>query len=187
VTDRGRQSRAIEAIRLSSRREGRASAAHDGGQPARTGISGHAGRVRALHRFLQLRRRARRESAFARKEEVARWRSDHRARHARHRTGSPNVTGLPDLQLKGISSCLAELNHPRGCLITSRCGPTILRHSRLPGSRAGSEAGLSAAFSFPGYCLYVDGEPVVHLIRSRVVRRSKRVDMIDHVAFGLPI
>src|SRR5712675_2325080 len=57
-------------------------------------ISGHAGRVRALDRFLAY-AKGKEGVWFARKDEIARWALDHRADTPVIERGSPNVTGLP--------------------------------------------------------------------------------------------
>jgi peptidoglycan/xylan/chitin deacetylase (PgdA/CDA1 family) len=57
-------------------------------------ISGHAGRVRALDRFLAY-AKGKEGVWFARKDEIARWALDHRANTPVIERGSPNVTGLP--------------------------------------------------------------------------------------------
>jgi peptidoglycan/xylan/chitin deacetylase (PgdA/CDA1 family) len=57
-------------------------------------ISGHAGRVRALDRFLAY-AKAKEGVWFARKDEIARWALDHRADTPVVERGSPSVTGLP--------------------------------------------------------------------------------------------
>ncbi len=57
-------------------------------------ISGHAGRVRALDRFLTY-AKSKEDVWFARKDEIARWALDHRADTPVIERGSPNVTGLP--------------------------------------------------------------------------------------------
>jgi peptidoglycan/xylan/chitin deacetylase (PgdA/CDA1 family) len=57
-------------------------------------ISGHAGRVRALDRFLTY-AKGKEGVWFARKDEIARWALDHRADTPVIERGSPTVTGLP--------------------------------------------------------------------------------------------
>jgi hypothetical protein len=57
-------------------------------------ISGHAGRVRALDRFLSY-AKGKEGVWFARKNEIARWALDHRTDTPVIERGSPNVTGLP--------------------------------------------------------------------------------------------
>jgi peptidoglycan/xylan/chitin deacetylase (PgdA/CDA1 family) len=57
-------------------------------------ISGHAGRVRALDRFLTY-AKGKPDAWFARKDEIARWALDHRAGTPIVDRGSPSVTGLP--------------------------------------------------------------------------------------------
>jgi peptidoglycan/xylan/chitin deacetylase (PgdA/CDA1 family) len=57
-------------------------------------ISGHAGRVRALDRFLAY-AKGKEGVWFARKDEIARWALDHRADTPVIERGSPKVTGLP--------------------------------------------------------------------------------------------
>jgi peptidoglycan/xylan/chitin deacetylase (PgdA/CDA1 family) len=57
-------------------------------------ISGHAGRVRALDRFLTY-AKGKEDVWFARKDEITRWALDHRADTPVIERGSPNVTGLP--------------------------------------------------------------------------------------------
>jgi len=57
-------------------------------------ISGHAGRVRALDRFLTY-ATSRQDVWFARKDEIARYALDNRAGTPVISRGSPNVTGLP--------------------------------------------------------------------------------------------
>jgi peptidoglycan/xylan/chitin deacetylase (PgdA/CDA1 family) len=57
-------------------------------------ISGHAGRVRALDRFLTY-AKGKPDVWFARKDEIARWALDHRAGTPVVDRGSPSVTGLP--------------------------------------------------------------------------------------------
>src|SRR5580704_15310045 len=57
-------------------------------------ISGHAGRVRSLDRFLTY-AKSKEGVWFARKDEIARWALDHRADTPVIERGSPNVTGLP--------------------------------------------------------------------------------------------
>jgi peptidoglycan/xylan/chitin deacetylase (PgdA/CDA1 family) len=57
-------------------------------------ISGHAGRVRVLDRFLAY-AKDKQDVWFARKDEIARWALDHRAGTPVVGRGSPSVTGLP--------------------------------------------------------------------------------------------
>ncbi len=57
-------------------------------------ISGHAGRVRVLDRFLTY-ARSKQDVWFARKDEIARWVLSHRAGTPVIVRQSPNVTGLP--------------------------------------------------------------------------------------------
>jgi peptidoglycan/xylan/chitin deacetylase (PgdA/CDA1 family) len=57
-------------------------------------ISGHAGRVRALDRFLTY-ARSKPDVWFARKDEIARWALSSRAATPIVKRGSPTVTGLP--------------------------------------------------------------------------------------------
>jgi peptidoglycan/xylan/chitin deacetylase (PgdA/CDA1 family) len=57
-------------------------------------ISGHAGRVRALDRFLAY-AKAKEGVWFARKDEIARWALDHRADTPVVERGLPSATGLP--------------------------------------------------------------------------------------------
>jgi peptidoglycan/xylan/chitin deacetylase (PgdA/CDA1 family) len=57
-------------------------------------ISGHAGRVRALDRFLTY-AKGKADVWFARKDEIARWALDHRTDTPVINRSSPNVTGLP--------------------------------------------------------------------------------------------
>ena len=57
-------------------------------------ISGHAGRVRALDRFLAY-AKGKGDVWFARKDEIARWALDHRAGTPVVDRGSPSITGLP--------------------------------------------------------------------------------------------
>lgn len=47
------------------------------------------------------------------------------------------------------------------------------------------EAGYRPAFSFPGYWLYAEGEPVIHLIPGEGGAVDRRGEIIDHVAFRL--
>src|ERR1700724_959470 len=56
-------------------------------------ISGHAGRTRALDRFLTY-AKGKEGVWFARKDEIARWALDHRADTPVIERGSPNATGL---------------------------------------------------------------------------------------------
>jgi catechol 2,3-dioxygenase-like lactoylglutathione lyase family enzyme len=80
----------------------------------------------------------------------------------------------------------AELNHPRGLL-----DHVTLRTNDLEGTRAFLEAvldlrpGYRPAFSFLGYWLYVDGEPVVHLIPGQGGPADRTGETIDHVGFRL--
>ena len=66
-----------------------------------------------------------------------------------------------------------------------------LRTEDLEGTRAFLEAvldlrpGYRPAFSFPGYWLYGDGEPVVHLIPGHGGRTDRTGETIDHVGFRL--
>jgi peptidoglycan/xylan/chitin deacetylase (PgdA/CDA1 family) len=57
-------------------------------------ISGHAGRVRVLDRFLAY-AKGKKDVWFARKDEIARWALNHRADTPVIDRNSPNVTGLP--------------------------------------------------------------------------------------------
>jgi catechol 2,3-dioxygenase-like lactoylglutathione lyase family enzyme len=66
-----------------------------------------------------------------------------------------------------------------------------LRTHDLEGTRAFLEAvldlrpGYRPAFSFPGYWLYADGEPVVHLIPGHGGPTDRTGEIIDHVGFRL--
>jgi catechol 2,3-dioxygenase-like lactoylglutathione lyase family enzyme len=68
---------------------------------------------------------------------------------------------------------------------------TTWRTHDLEGARAFLEAvlelkpGCRPAFSFPGYWLYADGEPIVHLIPGRGGPVDRAGETIDHVAFRL--
>jgi catechol 2,3-dioxygenase-like lactoylglutathione lyase family enzyme len=64
-----------------------------------------------------------------------------------------------------------------------------LRTSDLEGTRDFLEAvldlkvGYRPAFSFPGYWLYADGEPIVHVIPGRGGHFDRNGETIDHVGF----
>jgi catechol 2,3-dioxygenase-like lactoylglutathione lyase family enzyme len=66
-----------------------------------------------------------------------------------------------------------------------------LRTRDLEGTRAFLEnllelkPGYRPGFSFPGYWLYADGEPVVHLIPGDGASNDRRGETIDHVGFRL--
>ena len=66
-----------------------------------------------------------------------------------------------------------------------------LRTDDLEGTRAFLEAALGLkpgcrpAFTFPGYWLYADGEPVVHLIPGHGGPVDRAGETIDHAAFRL--
>jgi catechol 2,3-dioxygenase-like lactoylglutathione lyase family enzyme len=66
-----------------------------------------------------------------------------------------------------------------------------LRTHDLEGTRAFLEAvldlkpGYRPAFSFPGYWLYADGEPMVHLIPGHAGAVDGNGESIDHVGFRL--
>src|SRR5260370_3218333 len=66
-----------------------------------------------------------------------------------------------------------------------------LRTSDREGTRAFLEAvldlrpGYRPAFSFPGYWLYADGDPVVHLILGHGGSADRTGETIDHVGFRL--
>jgi catechol 2,3-dioxygenase-like lactoylglutathione lyase family enzyme len=66
-----------------------------------------------------------------------------------------------------------------------------LRTHDLEGTRAFLEAvldlkpGYRPAFSFPGYWLYADGEPIVHLIPGQASAVDRNGESIDHVGFRL--
>jgi catechol 2,3-dioxygenase-like lactoylglutathione lyase family enzyme len=66
-----------------------------------------------------------------------------------------------------------------------------LRTNDLEGTRAFLEtvldlkAGYRPGFSFPGYWLYADGEPIVHLIPGHGGPIDRFGETIDHVAFRL--
>ena len=66
-----------------------------------------------------------------------------------------------------------------------------LRTHDLEGTRAFLEAvldlkpGYRPAFSFPGYWLYADGEPMVHLIPGQAGAVDRKGESIDHVGFRL--
>ncbi|KMO28128.1 glyoxalase [Methylobacterium variabile] len=66
-----------------------------------------------------------------------------------------------------------------------------LRTHDLEGTRAffeavlGLEAGYRPAFAFPGYWLYGNGEPVVHLIPGAKLPPDVNRESIDHVGFLL--
>src|SRR5208337_1663681 len=49
----------------------------------------------------------------------------------------------------------------------------------------GLEVGYRPAFSFPGYWLYADGKPIVHLIPGTGGPVDRAGETIDHVAFCL--
>jgi len=80
----------------------------------------------------------------------------------------------------------AKPNHARVLL-----DHVTLRTNDLEGTRAFLEAvldlrpGYRPAFSFPGYWLYVDGEPVVHLIPGHGGPVDRTGETIDHVGFRL--
>lgn len=66
-----------------------------------------------------------------------------------------------------------------------------LRTSDLEGTRNFLEAvldltpGYRPAFPFPGYWLYADSEPIVHIIPGRGGRVDRSGETIDHVGFRL--
>ena len=66
-----------------------------------------------------------------------------------------------------------------------------LRTNDLDGTRAFLETvldlkpGYRPAFSFPGYWLYADGDPVVHLIPGQGGPADRTGETIDHVGFRL--
>jgi catechol 2,3-dioxygenase-like lactoylglutathione lyase family enzyme len=66
-----------------------------------------------------------------------------------------------------------------------------LRTNDLEGTRAFLESvldlrpGYRPAFSFPGYWLYADGEPVAHLIPGHGGAVDRTGEIIDHVGFRL--
>ncbi len=66
-----------------------------------------------------------------------------------------------------------------------------LRTHDLEGTRTffekvlGLETGYRPAFSFPGYWLYAEGEPIVHLIPGAGGPVDRRGETIDHVGFRL--
>ena len=66
-----------------------------------------------------------------------------------------------------------------------------LRTSDLEGTRAFLEnlldvkPGYRPGFAFPGYWLYADGEPVVHLIPGEGARNDPRGETIDHVGYSI--
>lgn len=66
-----------------------------------------------------------------------------------------------------------------------------LRTRDLEGAKAffetvlGLEVGYRPALSFPGYWLYADGEPIVHLIRGQGSPVDQAGEAIDHIAFRL--
>ena len=66
-----------------------------------------------------------------------------------------------------------------------------LRTNDLDGTRAFLETvldlkpGYRPAFSFPGYWLYADGDPVVHLIPGHGGPADRTGETIDHVGFRL--
>lgn len=66
-----------------------------------------------------------------------------------------------------------------------------LRTHDLEGTRAFLQEvldltpGYRPAFPFPGYWLYADGEPVVHLIPGGGANADREGEIIDHVGFRL--
>ena len=66
-----------------------------------------------------------------------------------------------------------------------------LRTKDIEGAKAffeavlGLEVGYRPAFSFPGYWLYADGQPIVHLIPGQGGPVDRAGETIDHVAFRL--
>ncbi len=80
----------------------------------------------------------------------------------------------------------ANLRHARGLL-----DHVTLRTNDLESTRAFLEAvldlrpGYRPAFSFPGYWLYADGDPVVHLIPRHGDPADRTGESIDHVGFRL--
>jgi catechol 2,3-dioxygenase-like lactoylglutathione lyase family enzyme len=66
-----------------------------------------------------------------------------------------------------------------------------LRTKDLEGAKAffetvlGLEVGYRPAFAFPGYWLYADGRPIVHLIPGQGGPVDRAGETIDHVAFRL--
>ncbi|RAX41087.1 VOC family protein [Rhizobium tropici] len=66
-----------------------------------------------------------------------------------------------------------------------------LRTADLDGTRQfledllGLTVGFRPNFSFPGYWLYRDGEPIVHLIPSGGAPVGRDAETIDHVGFRL--
>jgi catechol 2,3-dioxygenase-like lactoylglutathione lyase family enzyme len=66
-----------------------------------------------------------------------------------------------------------------------------LRTGDLEGTRSFFEAvlglkpGYRPAFTFPGYWLYAEGEPIIHLIPGRGGPVDRTGETIDHVAFRL--
>jgi catechol 2,3-dioxygenase-like lactoylglutathione lyase family enzyme len=66
-----------------------------------------------------------------------------------------------------------------------------LRTHDLEGTRAFLQnllelkPGYRPGFSFPGYWLYADGEPVVHLIPGDGTLDDRRGETVDHVGFRL--
>jgi catechol 2,3-dioxygenase-like lactoylglutathione lyase family enzyme len=66
-----------------------------------------------------------------------------------------------------------------------------LRKADLEGTRSFLESvldlkpGYRPAFSFPGYWLYADSEPIVHLILGRSAAVDRSGETIDHAGFRL--
>lgn len=81
--------------------------------------------------------------------------------------------------------------HEIACKSSVKLDHATLRTNDLEGTRDFLETvldltpGYRPAFSFPGYWLYADGEPIVHIIPGHGGRVDRNGETIDHVGFRL--
>ena len=86
---------------------------------------------------------------------------------------------------------LSPLNSQSGTMMPEMLDHVTFRTTDIEATREflqsllGLTVGYRPAFSFPGYWLYADGEPIVHLVPASGGDVDRECEGIDHIAFRL--